>query len=338
MSDLDYKFLDEAGLLDVNEDSEDELSEEEKDDEQLDNDVKQNISSEDVDDDEPWTLLSKVSNKQVICSSRFDKVQIFKVDARTLLDGNWLNDQVLNFFFDSGNNWFPIVSGNQDNVTGRRVRTSFMANTWFFSRLARMSVHGEMLRYDYASVRRYMRLEEVDVWYLRTICIPIHILASHWLCCIIQVSECQVLVIDSSPGILTKEIVNRIGVFCRNWYRDELESSKIIVTNPTSEWYISNPIEREQAVQYINRHLHAVPSFSIVYETIWHQTNQNDCGVYTILAMYYFYLGNTIYSRHPSINARYVSTVRKVLLDFFKFKYLRKSDTEFDPTFLFNLS
>jgi len=104
MSDLDYKFLDEAGLLDVNEDSEDELSEEEKDDEQLDNDVKQNISSEDVDDDEPWTLLSKVSNKQVICSSRFDKVQIFKVDARTLLDGNWLNDQVLNFFFDSGNN------------------------------------------------------------------------------------------------------------------------------------------------------------------------------------------------------------------------------------------
>jgi hypothetical protein len=96
---------------------------------------------------------------------------------------------------------------------------------------------------------------------------------------------------------------------------------------------------REETVRDINVKLHNIPSWQVIPLTLWHQGEDNDwdCGVLTMLAMFYFASAQRHQMQTPAITESQVNQTRSILLNFLGYKYKTNSNEEFDQNLLFDL-
>jgi Ulp1 family protease len=109
----------------------------------------------------------------------------------------------------------------------------------------------------------------------------VHISNSHWLCCILNVEDKNLLVIDSYPGFNPLEVTNKIGKYCHNWYRDELKATKKSIAEFGGPCHIDNPVIRQAAIQDLSIKLSTISDWQIIPTTLWQQNNSENCGIYT---------------------------------------------------------
>jgi hypothetical protein len=348
---LDDEFLFEMGI-DVVDQQEDESAEEldktsysersiymEQDTEAHSTDTNSEMIPDDSNDSpserppNPWDVFSNADNDTIICSSYLDKEQITKKDAARLLNKGWISDQIINFFCTS------VSRHNFTNPLQHNTRKCYLSNVWLLYKISSMSIYGEIGRYDYNSVRRFFRAQDVKPWELDTICLPLNIQKCHWLCCIIKVPEMEILVIDSKPEFAAHVSRKQIGECTKKWYRDEIKSGKKLIAEKDGPLFIQNPVLREETVRDINVKLHNIPSWQVIPLTLWHQGEDNDwdCGVLKMLAMFYFASAQRHQMQTPAITESQVNQTRSILLNFLGYKYKTNSNEEFDQNLLFDL-
>lgn len=97
-------------------------------------------------------------------------------DLRTLRPPNWLNDEVINFYFEM------LCQRSKNNLNYPRLH---IFNTFFYSKLKSNG---------YDSVKRWTR--KVDIFSYDMILIPIH-LGIHWCCAEINFKERSIFYYDS---------------------------------------------------------------------------------------------------------------------------------------------
>ncbi|KAG4106626.1 cysteine proteinase [Neocallimastix lanati (nom. inval.)] len=107
-------------------------------------------------------------------------IPIKRCDIRTLINGKWLNDEVINFY---GN----LIMERSKNTTNQYPPVYFF-NTFFFSNLSDMG---------YRAVRRWTK--KFDLFLYKYIIIPIH-LGNHWVCSAINFNKKRFEYYDSLHG------------------------------------------------------------------------------------------------------------------------------------------
>lgn len=119
---------------------------------------------------------------------------ITRNDMATLRPGAWLNDEVVNFFM------MLLKDRAKCDMQGPRKlpRVHFM-NTQFYPKLAETAKG-----YDYhGSVRRWTKRENVDIFSMDLLVVPIHCHGNHWTLALVNFGEQRLEFFDSlggSPG------------------------------------------------------------------------------------------------------------------------------------------
>jgi hypothetical protein len=195
---LDDEILYEMGIEDIDDEGDINQDEEETGDSEqmntgamevcteVEEDLAEQLSQE---NENPWRCFSTIDPKTIISTSHNREIELTKKNVATLLDRRWLNDQILNYFATGINQFLKNsasvdTGGDNYTSTGNGISTHIF-NTWLCVKLGSFNVYGEIGHYDYKSVRRHTKLGGITVWNLDTMCIPVHIRKSHWLCCII---------------------------------------------------------------------------------------------------------------------------------------------------------
>jgi hypothetical protein len=136
-----------------------------------------------------------------------------------------------------------------------------------------------------------------------------------------------------SAGDPDEKLVRKIGDYLTRWYKDELKTNKSWIVDQGHIFYIEDPFEREQTMEALNSFIESPPDWKIKLARYWTQDNDNDCGLYTLLAIIIHFVGigrETL----PDDNEKAceaVSSFRSMLLNFFCFKYMTKSNEDLDP-------
>jgi hypothetical protein len=147
-------------------------------------------------------------------------------------------------------------------------------------------------------------------------------------------------IVDSKPELTTVQTRLRIGRFCFNWFKSEMNASKKSITEAGGPLYIADPVKREATMQNINIKLYGINDWQHLPVTFWHQGEQNewDCGILMMRAMFYFASHQRNQLQTPELSEEKVKQMRLVLLKFIYYKYTTKSDEHFDPNILFDFA
>jgi sentrin-specific protease 1 len=103
-----------------------------------------------------------------ILAEKFD-ICITRADFKLLSDGEWLNDEVVNFYIQM------LLERNQL----RQHRKVYIFNTHFYPLVQPKG------KYDYNRVRRWTLKQKIDVFSLDKVLVPIH-LGNHWCLAVIN--------------------------------------------------------------------------------------------------------------------------------------------------------
>ncbi|KNC96676.1 uncharacterized protein SPPG_07888 [Spizellomyces punctatus DAOM BR117] len=106
-------------------------------------------------------------------------VDMTKTDIRTLLDGNWLNDEVINFYGQL------IMTRAKEDLA--RYPKLHCFNTFFYKYLTQ----------NYGLVRKWTR--KFDIFALDYVIMPVH-LGNHWTCAVINFKRKRLEYYDSLHG------------------------------------------------------------------------------------------------------------------------------------------
>ena len=150
-------------------------------------------------------------------------------DARTMMPGEWLNDEMVNFTVGA------MAAREARRVDSAREapgqpRTHFMS-TFFTKKLC-----GEGGRYDYNAVRRWTTRKKLgyDALLCDTIVVPVH-QGIHWVLATVELREKRVRLYDSLHG------EDPVLLDClKRWVRDEYENKKGEAVD-TSDWTAEHP-------------------------------------------------------------------------------------------------
>lgn len=123
--------------------------------------------------------------------------------------------------------------------------------------------------------------------------------------------------------------------------KDELTENKKGIIDTGTVFYIEDPFAREETIAYINSRLGYLSEgkWRVDYANYWCQDNTSDCGLHTIVAMFIHFTGATRSKFHTD-DAKCneaISTMRSMLLNFIRYKYVTKSKEIFDPYLVINL-
>ncbi|EDO17497.1 hypothetical protein Kpol_1058p34 [Vanderwaltozyma polyspora DSM 70294] len=126
--------------------------------------------------------LSKLELKKVLevfrqvenrILAKTKNIEITLRDFKTLDQGRWLNDTIIEFF----------MKFVEQNTPG-----SIAYNSFFYSNLSRRGYDG---------VRRWMKKKKVNILDLNKVFVPINLNQSHWVLCIIDIPQKSILFADS---------------------------------------------------------------------------------------------------------------------------------------------
>lgn len=130
-------------------------------------------------------------------------IKISDRDLHTLTSGQWLNDEVINFY---------AALINDRAKSGPKYPKVYMHNTHFYSTLSSSG---------YDKVRRWTKRAKVDVFSLDYMIVPIH-LGMHWTCAVVDFTDQKIDYYDSLLGshdcfsilreYLQKESLDKKGV------------------------------------------------------------------------------------------------------------------------------
>jgi sentrin-specific protease 1 len=121
------------------------------------------------------TAHNKSLGKDAVLVSAFG-INITQRDIDRLHDDDWLNDNIINFYFH-------MIAHNNDSS----VRSVFAYSTFFYVKL---------LKSGYSGVKDW---NKVDLFSHRFIFIPIHI-PKHWCLVVVDIPNCRISYYDSNGG------------------------------------------------------------------------------------------------------------------------------------------
>jgi len=124
-------------------------------------------------------------------------------DISTLKGLNWLNDEVINFYFEL----LKERSNNNENLPNIHIM-----NTYFYSKY---------LEKGYKSVRRWTK--RVNIFEKQLMFIPCHMNGVHWTLCVVNFDQKNIVYYDSM-GAKKKEVVNDIKTYLQEEHLDKKKS------------------------------------------------------------------------------------------------------------------
>jgi len=112
-------------------------------------------------------------------AGRYERNECTRGDLRTLQGTQWLNDEVMNFYYQ-------LIAGR--SKTNDSLPTCHAFNTFFYQKLQQQGHSG---------VKRWTR--KIDIFDVDRIVIPIH-LGVHWTCAALLMEQKKVIYLDSMGG------------------------------------------------------------------------------------------------------------------------------------------
>ncbi|OMH82927.1 Sentrin-specific protease [Zancudomyces culisetae] len=122
-------------------------------------------------------ILDAFQNRRVF---EINNVVVEPRDLKTLVDRNWLNDEVVNYYMQ-------LIMA-RCNQAPNKYPSVFAFNTFFYPTL---------LRNGYEKVRRWTK--KTDIFKTDFVLIPVH-LGNHWCCCVVDVKKKTIFYYDSMLG------------------------------------------------------------------------------------------------------------------------------------------
>lgn len=177
------------------------------------------------------------------------RINITREDLWTLYDGEWLNDQVINFFLGivqedarKGISWIrpnlqTSMASSSISQTGkkkkkflkldkkmrRRLAQTFTMNTYFYTKLCgNSSSKNKYSGYEYENVRRWIKRSKLDIMKMKRIIVPVHD-HLHWALAIINIRAKSITSFDSLPSRHSKKRLRPLA----QWIKDELKENDV---------------------------------------------------------------------------------------------------------------
>ncbi len=191
----------------------------------------------------------------------------FKVrDARTLSDGAWLNDEVVN-----------QMMGLLQHQANKSKKDYYFFSSFFFSKLNGLNEKCKESQgvYNYSNVRRWTK--RIDVSKMKSLWFPINLTRSHWLLGVAHMVDMTIKIYDSYKGIQTRmHVLLQISVNFLTLYLRQLQ----IVVRPWIHQALLRFLEDEFKDKNLGVHFNR-DEWTASYATVPQQANGNDCGVFT---------------------------------------------------------
>lgn len=131
-------------------------------------------------------------------------------DLRTLMGASWLNDEIINFYFEM--------------ISERSAGTVHVMNTFFYTKLKDSG---------YASVRRWTK--KVDIFARNRVLLPVH-LGVHWCMAEIDMPGKRILYYDSLHG--SNELCLQLLL---DWLKSEHSDKKLTPLPDAEDWQLLIP-------------------------------------------------------------------------------------------------
>jgi len=247
-----------------------------------------------------------------------------------LCPGQWLNDELINFFCNS------FMRSCREQSTNQQI-SFHISNSYFFSQLTRQNMYGEIQRYDYKGVHRYFVAQRIPVWNLDKFIVPVNINHSHWLLIVVYRIFRRIEVLDSnynpcgnleSASAVEADCI-RYGEYVRKWYQTKLQNIKSEFSDLKSPFYIENSIHRQLQINQISATLNNLEVWPVQVGSSIIQRNGNDCGVCLILNVVNVITEKQNQSIEWKENC--LENMRKYLANYIRYRILRNKPENIDP-------
>jgi len=190
--------------------------------------------------------------------ARGKKVELTREKLLCLVPGEWLNDEVINFYFE-------LLQTLRDKKSEKGGPRCWFTSSFFWGKLSGR----DCKNYGYKDgMARWTRRAKIDVFALDYVIIPMNIGETHWAMGAIDFREKGFRYFDS---MLSRPHSNFVP-FLRRYLADEFKDKKKTGAMPDVENWDLLP------------HDHPVPQ----------QRNGYDCGVFTCYFATYFTAGNAL--------------------------------------------
>ena len=187
---------------------------------------------------------SKLNGSMVVASKFGCEISIDTI--KRLLDSEWLNSELVTFFFE----WWAkrIGAGSEQNMPNGEFKCYF-SNTYFFSK---MVVDG---KFCFKEISRWTT--RIDIFALDMMLIPINETDTHWFLAVINFQMRRMEIYDSL-GSAKSAVIDALFQYIQDEHRAKKGSDLDI-----SSWSRGPILIRGQRMP--------------------HQTNSYDCGVFTCM-------------------------------------------------------
>lgn len=197
--------------------------------------------------------LNNPSSNVIIASHDKSSLYIKKKDLKTLKDNNWVNDEIINFYF-------ALLMDKINKINNNRI---LFLNSFFYTKLIENG-------YNYNNVRRWTKTEKLkkkginginNIFELDLIIFPINISNIHWILGVLNITDQSIEYYDSfkiPSNQCQTQYFKVMRKYLENEYRDKQIKQQIGQGLNLNEW--KNKIGN-------------MPK----------QNNNNDCGIFTLI-------------------------------------------------------
>lgn len=209
-------------------------------------------------------------------------------DILRLTAGRWLNDNIINFYYQ-----LLQHQHNQRLMRSETTMSARMYSTFFVSAL----YDSDTNTYRYEKVKRWSRKLNVNIMSLDLLLVPINVNGNHWACAAIWVKQARAEYYDSLSGSKSGAIAEKLCNVLIRYIHDEFQRAAAVgpmIDADVGKWTID--IRRD------------IPQ----------QRNGDDCGVFT--CMYADYIINMIDLTDNSLDgtddecSKHIANYRKHIL------------------------
>jgi len=143
------------------------------------------------------------------------KITLTVADFRLLVGERWLNDELMNSYVALLNHRSRMLSSSSVGgpAAPTSVRSTFVFNTFFFSRLSERAGC-----YDYSGVRTWGFKNGLDIGTVDRVLIPVNVGNLHWVLVVIDVEARRLQYYDSMHGVGAAHVLET----ARRWLSDEV--------------------------------------------------------------------------------------------------------------------
>lgn len=177
-------------------------------------------------------------------------VRFLYSQIRCLRETQWLNDEVINFYFSMLQEHNTKNVNNAGEVQNSDFPKIYTFSTFFFQSLTSNG-------YNYRNVAKWTKRKKVDIFSFDLILIPLHVGGNHWTLGVINIKEKNIKLYDSL-NLQNKNFF----VYIKRYIADEAKDKKNEIID-LSQWTCSQNGTPEQGIPL--------------------QQNGYDCGVFTCM-------------------------------------------------------